>query len=118
MDTENTKQELLEHIDSLNLQINKRQSMINEFESALKEDIAEGNLDGGLAEAYASIFGFSLETVYNFTITVTFSGSVTVPLGQDIDDLESNLSASLDTGYSDFDLDWSEDGIEVDYYEA
>lgn len=118
MDTDNTKSELLEHIDFLNTQISKYRGQISEFEDALREDVVEGNLDGGLVEAYASIFGFSLETTYNVTITVTFSGSVTVPIGQDIDDLQGSLTASLDNPYSDFELEWSEDGIDVDYYEA
>jgi hypothetical protein len=76
-------------------------------------------MDPDHVEEIAHIFNFTMTKTYDVTITVRFSGTVEVPLGYDIDNLENQLSASIDSYYaSDVELDLMEDQMEIDAQES
>ncbi len=90
----------------------------NAFEEALKDN--GWDFDHDTLEDLAGYFGITLGREYEITVTVTFTGTVSTPYDYDIDDLENELSASLDTHYYGNDsvtVDLSEDGMEIDYQE-
>lgn len=93
-------------------------AQIARFEEALKDN--EWDFDQDTLQSLADFFDITLEREYEVTVTVTFTGTVSVPYDYDIDDLENELSASLDTHYygnSSVTVDLSEDGMEIDYQE-
>lgn len=93
-------------------------AQIARFEEALKDN--EWDFDQDTLQSLADFFDITLERDYEVTVTVTFTGTVSVPYDYDIDDLENELSASLDTHYygnSSVTVDLSEDGMEIDYHE-
>jgi len=99
-------------------QLQRRVAQIESFEDALKENAWD--FDEETLSDLASYFDITLEREYEVTVTVTFTGTVSVPYDYDIDDLENDLSASLDThhyGNSSVTVDLSEDGMEIDYHE-
>lgn len=94
---------------------------ISQFEEWLKNQIDENNLDKDAALEAAEIFGIHLEKDYDVTVTVTFSGSVKVPYGFDMeDDFEDNLKASLEATYYGHILesDFMEYRMDIDYQES
>ena len=98
--------------------LQKRSAQIDSFEEALRDN--PWDFDEDTLNDLASYFDISLEREYSVEITVTFSGTVTVPLDYDIDDLENDLSASIDThhyGNSSVVVDFSEDNMEINYTE-
>ena len=93
-------------------------AQIARFEEALKHN--EWDFDQDTLQSLADFFDITLEREYEVTVTVTFTGTVSVPYDYDIDDLENDLSASIDThhyGNSSVVVDLSEDGMEIDYHE-
>jgi hypothetical protein len=59
-----------------------------------------------------------LERDYDVTITVTFSGIVSAPYDYDMDDLENDIQATLETHYygnNSVTVDVSEDSMEIHY---
>jgi hypothetical protein len=99
-------------------QLQRRVAQIEAFENELKHN--SWNFDYSTLSDLASYFDIMLDREYGVTITVTFSGTVSVPMDYDIDDLENDLSASIDThhyGNSDVVIDFMEDSMEIDYQE-
>lgn len=97
------------------------QTQIDNVRNILIQKMKDQEIDEDVAREIADALDLSLMQTYDVTITVTFSGSVEVPLGFDMDCLEDSLSASLDISYygqSDISLDVSEDGMEIDYHES
>ena len=93
-------------------------AQIDAFEEALKRN--EWDFDGDTLESLADIFSLTLEREYMVEITVKFCGGVTVPKDYDIDDLENDLSASIDThhyGNSSVVVDFMEEDMEISYEE-
>lgn len=65
------------------------------------------------------IFDIVLSQDYDVTVTVTFSGTVSVPLGYDMDNLENDLRAELSASYgNDVEADLYEDSMDIDYTEV
>jgi len=96
--------------------LRNRESQINAFEAELREAVTEGTIDSDLAVTFAEIFDLELSKTYNVTITGSWSGTVTVPLGLDIDDLDSEIICEYPTaGYSDFELDINENSLESEW---
>ena len=98
--------------------LQERATQIDRFEEALKYN--EWDFDQDTLQSLADYFNITLEREYEVTITVTFSGTVTAPYGYDIDDLENDLQATIDTHYygnNDVVVDLSEDRMEIDYNE-
>jgi hypothetical protein len=66
---------------------------INSFENALKDN--SWDFDGDTLKDLASYFDITLEREHNVEITVRFSGTVSIPIDYDIDNLENDLNASI-----------------------
>lgn len=94
-------------------------NQVAELENFLKDNYTD--MDESHVEQIASIFGIQLEREYFVTITATFSGTVTAPIDYDMDDLENDLQATIDThhyGNSSVYVDLSEDSMEIDWQES
>ena len=94
-------------------------NQVAELEDYLKANYSD--MDESHVEQIASIFGIQLEREYFVTITATFSGTVTAPIDYDMDDLENDLQATIDThhyGNSSVYVDLSEDRMEIDWEEG
>lgn len=113
---ESDNKRLADNYDYARQRHSENQSMIDQFEVRLKTAIEDQEIDSDLAKEFADIFSIPLERSYDVTVTVTFSGTVSVPLDFDIDDLENHLSASLEASHysSDVSVDLMEDGMEID----
>ena len=66
---------------------------INSFENALKDN--SWDFDGDTLKDLAYYFDITLEREHNVEITVRFSGTVSIPIDYDIDNLENDLNASI-----------------------
>lgn len=66
---------------------------INSFENALKDN--RWDFDAATLRDLASYFDISLEREHNVEVTVRFSGTVSIPIDYDIDNLENDLNASI-----------------------
>jgi hypothetical protein len=127
-----TMQELERKIDQLNnalasmtadrdfwqARAHDRQMMIDNLEQYVKEQY--DYIDEEISQSLVDIFGLSISKDYDVTVTVTFSGTVSVPLNYDMDGLENDLSASLESHYysADIEADFSEDRMEIDWSES
>ena len=95
----------------------ERQLMIDNLEQWLKEQY--DYIDEEFVQSLADIFGLEITKDYDVTVTVTFSGTVSVPLNYDMDGLENDLSASLESHYysADVEADFLEDRMDIDWTE-
>ena len=77
-------------------------------------------IDEEISQSLVDIFGLNISKDYDVTVTVTFSGVVSVPLNYDMDDLENDLSAGLEAHYysGNVEADFSEDRMEIDWSES
>lgn len=99
-------------------QLQKRVAQVESFENELKNN--PWDFDSETLTDLASYFDITLEREYMVEITVKFSGSVTVPMDYDIDDLENELSAEITKSYygdANVEVDFMEDGMEISYEE-
>jgi hypothetical protein len=99
-------------------QSNNRQAQIDALEMYVKENF--DYIDEDVSQNLVEIFSLEITKDYDVTVTVTFSGTVSVPLNYDIDNLENDLSANLDSHYysADVEADFSEDRMEIDWSES
>lgn len=105
------------NIESLRSQINRYANEQSEFESRLTEAVENGEIDNDLAKEFADIFGLELTKEYVITITGSWSGTVTVPLGESIEDLDIHIDYP-EVGYSsNLEMDVDEDSIDWDVQE-
>jgi outer membrane murein-binding lipoprotein Lpp len=126
-----TMQELETKIDQLNNALasmtadrdfwqgkaHERQLMIDNLEEYVKDQY--DYIDENISQSLVDIFGLTITKDYDVEITVTFSGTVSVPLNYDMDNLENDLNASLEaTYYSDIESDFSEDRMDIDWTES
>jgi hypothetical protein len=97
---------------------NARMTQIDSLEAYIKENF--DYIDENVSQEIVDIFGFNITKDYDVTITVTFSGTVSVPLNYDMDNLENDLNASLESHYysADVEADFSEDRMEIDWSES
>ena len=99
-------------------QVRKYAAQVDSFEQELKAN--PWDFDGETLSDLARFFDLTLEREYMVEITVRFSGSVTVPMDYDIDDLENDLSAELTQSYysnSSVTVDFMEEDMEISYEE-
>lgn len=97
----------------------KHNRQVGELEDFLKEN--HSYMDSDHVEEIAGIFDISLEKDYDVTITVTFSGTVSAPMGYDMDDLENDIQADIENSYygnSSITVDVSEDSMNIEWTEA
>ena len=128
---ERTVEDLHIEINRLNIQIENletesaywrdrystRGGQIENLESYLKDNF--DYIDEDVVQNLVDIFALELTKDYDVTVTVTFSGIVSVPLNYDMDNLENDLNASLESHYysADVEADFSEDRMEIDWSE-
>lgn len=108
----------LESLEFTRDRIKKFSAQINSFENALKNN--EWDFDSETLSDLAGYFDIELNREYDVTVTVRWSGTVTVPMDFDIDDIENYLDIRIDTDYrtSDAIIDLYQDDFEIDYTEA
>ena len=95
----------------------ERQLMIDNLENYVKENF--DYIDENISQELVDIFGLDISRDYDVTVTVTFSGTVSVPLNFDMDDLENSLDARLEFSYyADGTADFMEDRMEIDWSES
>ena len=94
-----------------------RQSMIDNLEEYVKDQF--DYIDEEISQSLVDIFGLEISKDYDVTVTLTFSGTVSVPLNYDMDDLESSLESRLEFSYyADGTADFVEDKMEIDWSES
>ena len=99
-------------------QVRKYAAQVDSFEQELKAN--PWDFDGETLNDLARFFDITLEREYMVEVNVKFSGSVTVPMDYDIDDLENDLSAELTQSYyanSSVTVDFMEEDMEISYEE-
>ena len=96
---------------------NARMSQIDSLEAYIKENF--DYIDENVSQEIVDIFAFDITKDYDVTVTVEFSGTVSVPLNYDIDSLEDSLHASLEfSSYEDGEADFMEDRMTIDWSES
>jgi outer membrane murein-binding lipoprotein Lpp len=97
---------------------NVRMAQIDNLQEYVKENF--DYIDENVSQELVDIFALEITRDYDVTVTVTFSGTVSVPLNYDMDNLENDLNASLDSHYysADVEADFSEDRMEIDWTES
>ncbi len=95
-----------------------RMDQIDNLEQYVKENF--DYIDEEISQSLVDIFGLEISKDYDVTVTVTFSGTVSVPLNYDMDNLENDLNASLESHYysANVEADFSEDRMEIDWSES
>jgi outer membrane murein-binding lipoprotein Lpp len=95
-----------------------RMAQIDALEMYVKENF--DYIDENVSQELVDIFALEITKDYDVTVTVTFSGTVSVPLNYDMDSLENDLNASLESHYysADVEADFSEDRMEIDWSES
>jgi hypothetical protein len=95
-----------------------RMDQIDNLEQYVKENF--DYIDEEISQSLVDIFGLEISKDYDVTVTVTFSGTVSVPLNYDMDSLENDLNASLESHYysANVEADFSEDRMEIDWSES
>jgi hypothetical protein len=95
----------------------KRYELVSNISSAedwFQERLEDGSTDEDDLIRLAEIFGWVTTKDVEVTITITASGTVSVPIGSDLSDLTSDLDVSIDApSYSDFIVDVSVDDIDI-----
>jgi chromosome segregation ATPase len=96
----------------------ERKLMIDNLEEYIKEQY--DYIDEEVIQSLVDIFGLEVTKDYDVQVTITFSGTVTAPLGYDMDELENALEARLDTSYysGDVVVDFMEDNMDIDWRES
>jgi hypothetical protein len=95
-----------------------RMAQIDNLEEYIKDQY--DYIDEEISQSLVDIFGLSISKDYDVNVTVTFSGTVSVPLNYDMDDLENDLNANLDSHYysGNVEADFMENKMEIDWSEA
>jgi hypothetical protein len=100
--------------------INEKQSMIDNARLAILEAFGSESFDRENFEIVADALNISMTKEYDVTINVTFSGTVTVPLGFDVEgDLENYINFEANEsgwGSVEVETDLFTDGVDVSIY--
>lgn len=73
---------------------------LERFKNMLKKDVRNGDLDSGVAEAYASHFDLVLEYTYTARVTVTLDVTFDINPDSDPDDIDgSDFDIEVSTNY-------------------
>ena len=108
-----------QNYDFVRDQLTQVRNQVAELENFLKAN--HSDMDESHVEEIASIFNIQLEREYFVTITATFTGTVTAPIDYDMDDLENDIQATIDThhyGNSSVYVDLAEDRMDIDWQES
>ena len=107
-----TVEDLQTQLGSLTRLLNEKKNMIDNAKAAILEAFDNESFDRENFEVVAEALDIELTKEVNVTINVTFSGSVTVPVGFDI---EGNLENYID--FEAEDSGWGSIEIETDLFE-
>lgn len=100
--------------ENATMRADRYRSQIKRFEESLRDMLRDGEIDADMAENLSRCFDFTLETEVQVNFTITVSGTATVPLGQDVDDIDWENEVYVDVrGAGDIDLD-----VYVDSFDA
>lgn len=117
--------ELLEHLykaysalnDQKKFADTKRSELIMNISSAeewFQERLENASADEDELVELAEIFGWDTTKEVDVIITITASGTLSVPLGKSVEDAEGDIEVDISVGYSsDFILDVSTDSVEL-----
>ena len=90
-------------------------SQINRFEEQLRDLVSMEEISAEMAIDLARCFDFSLDTEVQVTFTITVSGTATVPLGQDVDDIDWENEVYVDVRSSgDIEMDVYTDSFDAE----
>lgn len=124
----NDRDDLIIQIDTLSNQVetltsrlanvegmrDRYRSQINRFEEQLRDLVSNEDITPEMAIDLATCFDFTLETEVQVTFSITVSGMATIPLGQDVDDIDWENEVYVDVRSSgDIEMD-----VYVDYFDA
>jgi hypothetical protein len=81
--------------------------------------VKDSELDGSatFVSEMAALFDWTLTTSVDVTINATIKGTITIPLGQDLSDLNSrgfDLDLSLDRYTNDGEWEWEQSDYDID----
>lgn len=117
VDLQKSYQSALDMNSSLNRQLSEQKNKIDNAKCAILEAFDDESFDRENFEVVAEALDIELTKEVNVTINVTFSGSVTVPLGFDIEgDLENYVNFEAEAngwGTNDVETDLFTDGVDV-----
>jgi Cu/Ag efflux pump CusA len=118
LEVANKRIEELQNITSaLGRQINERDMKFANAKAIILEAFDGNDFDKDVVTAIAEALDIELTKEYNVTINVTFSGTITAPLGMDTDDFERQLEFTAEpNGWGDsyeMEVDLFEDGIDL-----
>ena len=124
----NDRDDLIIQIDTLSNQVetltsrlanvegmrDRYRSQINRFEEQLRDLVSNEDITPEMAIDLATCFDFTLETEVQVTFSITVTGMATIPLGQDVDDIDWENEVYVDVRSSgDIEMD-----VYVDYFDA
>ena len=96
----------------------ERENQVNELEEYVNRCAVY--MDDETSQRLVEIFGLKSTKEYDVEVTVTFNGTVTVPLNYNMDELEDALEVRIDTSYlaQDITADFMDDGYHINWSEA
>jgi hypothetical protein len=87
----------------------------SEFEDRLKDAVENDEIDGDLAKEFADIFDLTLDKEYRITLEASWTGTITVPFGFDVDNLDFEFPfPELSYSCNECDMDIDEDNTSHD----
>lgn len=102
-------------VGSLRKQLNEGQAMVDAVGEYIKECSSSGNLSKEL-EHVATLLDITLVNKYDVTITVTYRGTIEIPMSEDIDDYHNHIRFEFSDPFTDeWNVDIYEDDIEISY---
>ena len=119
-DLQKSLQNALDMNSSLNKLLSEKKNLIDNAKAAILEAFDNESFDRENFEVVADALNIELTKEYDVTINVTFSGTITVPLGFDVEgNLENYLNFTAEAsgwGTEEIDTDLFEDGVDVNIY--
>ena len=120
-DLQNSLQKALDTNASFSRLLDEKKNLIDNAKAAILEAFDNDSFDRETFETVADALNIELTKEVQVTINVTFSGTVDVPLGFDIEgDLENYIdfeATASGWGNVDIECDLFTDGVDVSVYE-
>ena len=103
---------------ALRKHLSEGQAMVESVEEYIKECSSSGDLTDEL-EHVAKLLDITLVNNYDVTITVTYRGTIEIPMDEDIEDFENHISFEFSAPFSDkWNVDIYQEDIEIEHGEA
>jgi hypothetical protein len=105
-------------INSFTKQLREHESKLDAVKEYIKQCSSSGDLTDEL-EHVAKLLDITLVNNYDVTITVTYRGTIEIPMDEDIEDFENHISFEFSAPFSDeWNVDIYQDDIEIEHEEA